>query len=79
MKVNVEIELSPQEARELMGWPDMNKYQEQVFETLGKQLQEGNNEAVMSALSPFLSETQKAFSSYQKMMEGFTNISAKSK
>ncbi|UAA37325.1 hypothetical protein KIH87_11380 [Paraneptunicella aestuarii] len=79
MKVNVEIELSPQEARELMGWPDLSKYQEQVFDAFGKQLQEGNNEAVLAALSPFMSETQKAFNGYQKMMEGFLNIASQKK
>lgn len=77
MKVNVEIELSPQEARELMGWPDVSKFQDAVMSSLGEQLKEGGNENVTALLQPFLAESQRAFASYQKLMEGFVNPTQK--
>lgn len=75
MKVSVEIDLSPQEARELMGWPDVIKFHETMLNSLQVQLAEGNNENLNALLQPFLAESQRAFSSYQKLMEGFFTIS----
>ncbi len=77
MKVNIEVDLSPQEARELMGWPDVSKFHEAMLNSLGEQLKNGGNETLNAMLQPFLAESQRAFSSYQKLMEGFINLSQK--
>jgi len=74
VKVNIEIDLTPKEARELMGLPDVSKFHETVLNTLGEQLQSGGNEALIGMLQPFITESQRAFSSYQKLMEGFVNL-----
>ena len=79
MKVNVEIDLSPQEARELMGWPDVSKFHETMMNSLGEQLKSGGNETLTALLQPFMAENQRAFSSYQKLMEGFVNLSTQKK
>ncbi len=76
MKVNIEIDLSPQEAREMMGWPDVSKFHETVLNSLGEQLKSGGNETLMTMLQPFMAESQKAFSAYQKLMEGMVAFNA---
>lgn len=74
MKVNIEIDLSPQEARELMGFPDLGKFHETLLKSMEEQLKTGGNEALTTMLQPFITESQRAFSSYQKMLEGFANL-----
>jgi hypothetical protein len=71
MKVNIEIDLSPQEARELMGWPDVSQFQDQLMDSVSEQLKAGGNENLNAMLQPFMAESQRAFGAYQKMVEGF--------
>ncbi len=70
MKITIDVDLSPQEARELMGWPDMSKLHDTTIRMLTEQLQSGNQEAMMSMLKPYLDGSQQAFSFYKNMMEG---------
>lgn len=70
MKISVDVDLSPQEARELMGWPDMSKLHETTVNMLTEQLKSGNQEVMMSMLKPYLDGSQQAFTFYQKMFEG---------
>ncbi len=79
MKVIIEIDLSPKEARELMGWPDVSRFHETMLNSLGEQLKNGGNEALTALLQPFMAESQRAFSSYQKLMEGFVNLNTQKK
>lgn len=74
MKVNIEIDLSPQEARELMGFPDLGKFHETLLHSLEEQLKSGGNEKLNAMLTPFINESQRAFTSYQKMLEGFATL-----
>ncbi|AXR05163.1 hypothetical protein [Salinimonas sediminis] len=69
MKISIDMELSPQEARELCGWPDLSKLHESTLNLLVDQLKSGNQEALMSMLKPYLQGSQQAFSFYQKMFE----------
>ena len=70
MKISIDIDMSPQEARELMGWPDMTKLHEATISSLNEQLKSGNQEVMMSMLKPYLEGSQQAFTFYQKMMQG---------
>lgn len=74
MKVNIELDISPQEARELMGWPDLSDVHETLIESFNEQIRSGDNEAVMAMMKPFLQDSQKSFSAYQTMMEGFASF-----
>lgn len=69
MKITIDVDLSPQEARELMGWPDMSKLHETTINMMAEQLQSGNQEALMSMLKPYMDGSQQAFNFYQKMFE----------
>lgn len=71
MKVSIEIDLNPAEARELMGWQDMSQLQKQFVKLIGEQMQNGDPETIQSVMEPLISETQKNFAMFQKMMESF--------
>jgi hypothetical protein len=81
MKVNVEIDLSPAEARELMGWQDLSQLHERFLKLAAEQMQNGDPTTINALMQPFLSEAQKSFGLYQKMMESFVagNGNAKTK
>lgn len=79
MKVNIKLDLSPAEARELMGWPDVSQFHEVMLKSLEGQLKDGGSEALATMLQPFMAESQKAFSSYQRLMEAWINIEPEDK
>ncbi len=79
MKISVDIDLSPSEARELLGWPDMTKVHETTIAMFTDQLKNGNQEAMMNLLKPYLDGSQQAFSFYQKMMEGIATTTTTGK
>ncbi len=73
MKVNIEIDLTPKEARELMGWPDTSEFQGKLMDAIQDQLEAGDSEHLNPLIQPYLAESQKSFAAYQKLMEGFLN------
>lgn len=77
MKVNVEIDLSPAEARELMGWQDLSQLHERFLKLAAEQMKSGDPTTINALMQPFLNETQKSFGMYQKMMESFMASSSK--
>lgn len=77
MKISIDIDLSPQEAREFMGWPDLSKLHEATLSQLSEQLKDGNQETMMAMLKPYLDGSQHAFSFYQKMLETMTTTASK--
>ena len=79
MKISIDIDLSPKEARELMGWPDMSKLHEATISQLSEQIKSGNQEAMMSMLKPYLDGSQQAFSVYQKMLESMATTGTSKK
>ena len=69
MKLSIDIDLTPTEARELFGWPDLSELHKQTLATFAEQLSEGNQDAAMALLKPYLQGSQQAFGLYQKMFE----------
>lgn len=65
MKVNVEIECTPQEARAFFGLPDVTPLNEQLVEEMGKRMSANMEalepEALMRSWMTFGSEWQKQF------------------
>ena len=58
MKVNIEMEMTPEEARRFMGLPDVAPLQQQMMEEMGARMRTafdaGDPEAMMKAWMPFL-------------------------
>ena len=79
MKISIDIDLSPSEARELLGWPDMTKIHEASIAMFTEQMKNGNQEAMMTMLKPYLDGSQQAFSFYQKMLESMATTGTSKK
>ncbi|QCZ94836.1 DUF6489 family protein [Salinimonas iocasae] len=77
MKISIDVDISPQEARELFGWPDLSQLHETTLSALNEQLANGNHEALMAMLKPYLASSQNAFSMYQKFFENMATQSQK--
>lgn len=70
MKVHVEVEMTPEEARSLMGMPDVAPLQEKMMEEMQARMKAafdtGDPEAMMQAWMPL--GGAKAFEQFQKYL-----------
>lgn len=75
MKINIELDLTPQEARELMGWPDTGTLQQLIMKSVNEKLQSGNQEQIDDIIKPYIEQGQQAFAQYQKFLQGLGGFS----
>ena len=76
MKVNVEMEMTPEEARRFMGLPDVAPLQQQMMEEMRARMRSafdaGDPEAMMKAWMPFLgSNAGSGADTFQKFQKFF--------
>jgi len=69
MKVNVDIDMSPEELRKLLGLPDVEPIQREMLEKLHKHLIEGvDGYDPVKLLQPYLTGTLASWDFLQKMI-----------
>ncbi|GLR65278.1 DUF6489 family protein [Marinospirillum insulare] len=69
MKVNIELEMTPEEFRKAMGLPDVQPFQDDLMRKIREQMEAGvDGYDPLSLLKPFVSQGFDSVSSYQKMM-----------
>ena len=69
MKVNIELEMTPEEFRKAMGLPDVQPFQDELMRKIRDQMEAGvDGYDPLSLLKPFVSQGFDSVSSYQKMM-----------
>lgn len=69
MKVNIELDMTPEEFRQAMGLPDVQPFQEELMNRIKEQMEAGvEGYDPLSLFSPFVSQGFDSVSSYQKMM-----------
>jgi hypothetical protein len=71
MKVTVNVELSPAEAREMFGLPDFSDIHQSLTEDLLKKCQQDPQSAFETFIKPSLETGMNGFSAYQNMMANF--------
>jgi hypothetical protein len=71
MKVTVNLELSPAEAREMFGLPDFSDIHQSLTEDLLKKCQQDPQSAFETFIKPSLETGMSGFTAYQKMMANF--------
>ena len=71
MKVKIELDLSPAEAREIFGLPDFSQFHAEITEDMAKQCAQDPQKAFDTFIKPSLESGMTGFSAYQKMMESF--------
>ena len=73
MKITIDVELSPKEARELFGWPDLSALHEPTLKLLQEQIQRGDINTISSLLQHYLDGSQNAFTMYSKLFENIAH------
>jgi hypothetical protein len=69
VKVNIELDMTPDEFRQAMGLPDVQPFQEELMNKIREQMEAGAEVYdPISLFTPFVSQGFDSVSSYQKMM-----------
>ena len=71
MKVKIEVDLSPSEAREIFGLPDFSDLHSTITEDLMKKCQQDPQTAFETFIKPSMESGLTGFSAYQNMMANF--------
>ena len=69
MKIDIELDMTPQEFRELMGWPDVRSFQNELFDQVRRKMEAGvEGYDPQSLLQPFLTQSFSAMENFQKVI-----------
>lgn len=75
MKINIEIDISPEEFRKLMGWPDVQGFQNEIFEKIRNNMVTGvEGYDPLSLMQPYLTQSAGAMDAFQKLISGFMQV-----
>ncbi|MFW8591743.1 hypothetical protein ACOI22_13130 [Glaciecola sp. 2405UD65-10] len=77
MKVNIELDISPAEAREIFGLPDFSELHTSITNDLLKKCEEDPQKAFEMFIKPTMESGMTGFKTYQDMMNTFLNTSSK--
>ncbi|MES9873478.1 MAG: DUF6489 family protein [Candidatus Sedimenticola sp. 6PFRAG7] len=71
MKINIELDLTPEEFRKMMGWPDLSGLHEEMLAKFREQMEAGaEGYDPMSLLKPYMAQSANSMDGFQKMMQG---------
>jgi hypothetical protein len=71
MKINVDLDITPEEVRRLMGLPDIHAFQEDLMNRIRQQMDAGvEGYDPQSLMQPFISNASASMDMFQKMMNG---------
>jgi len=66
MKIIVTVDCTPKEAREFLGWPDVEPLQREMMEKMSQMATEGmSGTDAMNAMRPFIAPNVQAFEAIQ--------------
>ncbi|MGB3726411.1 MAG: hypothetical protein WA981_11640 [Glaciecola sp.] len=71
MKVNIELDISPAEAREIFGLPDFSELHSSITKDLLEKCEQDPQTAFETFVKPSIESGMTGFSAYQKMMSSF--------
>ena len=78
MKINIEVDITPEEFRALMGWPDIQGLQNDVIAQFREKMAENaQGYDPLTLMAPYLGQSADALQAFQKMMGGFVQGYAK--
>ncbi|MCB1831720.1 MAG: hypothetical protein H6964_09790 [Chromatiaceae bacterium] len=77
MKINIEIDVTPEEFRKLMGWPDVQGFQNEIFDQIRNNMITGvEGYDPLSVMQPYLAQSAGAMDAFQKLISGFIKVYA---
>lgn len=69
MKINVTFDLTPEEFRRVMGLPDVQKFQQELFNSMLEKMKSGEEGYdAMSLYQPLIKESMNAMGQFQNLM-----------
>ena len=78
MKIDIEIDITPEEFRTLMGWPDIQDLQNDLIEEFREQMAaKAKGYDPLSLMGPYLAQSMGSLDALQKMMGGLMQGYAK--
>ena len=77
MKLNLEIECSPEEARRFLGLPDVTKANEMYVEAVVKAMQGGGLDQMQDYTKPFAPMGQMGLKMFQQLIEAGVGMAGK--
>lgn len=77
MKVNIELDISPAEAREVFGLPDFSELHTSITNDLLKKCEQDPQKAFEMFIKPTMESGMAGFKTYQEMMNTFLKASSK--
>ncbi|OQX30444.1 MAG: hypothetical protein B0D96_03780 [Candidatus Sedimenticola endophacoides] len=71
MKINIEIDITPEEFRKSMGWPDVEAFNRELLDKLRQQMEAGaEGFDPLTLLKPYLTQSASSMEGFQKIMSG---------
>ena len=69
MKITMNVDITPEEMRKLMGWPDVQRIQEEALEKIREKMDSGaEGYDPLSLMQPFFAQSANSMESLQKLM-----------
>lgn len=71
MKINITVDMTPEELRRLMGWPDVQGIHEELLAKMREQIAAGDEGYdPMTVMQPYIKQSADSMAGLQKMMAG---------
>lgn len=71
MQVKVDVEITPEEVRRLMGLPDVHGFQQEIMDRIRQQMLAGaDGYDPLTLFRPFIEQTASSMESFQKLFGG---------
>jgi len=76
--MKISIDMTPEEMRKLMGWPDVQGLQEEMIDKIREQMNAGaEGYDPLSLMQPFFAQSANSMESFQKMVAGIMSAYGK--
>ncbi len=71
MKINIQVDITPEELRKVMGWPDVEPFQQEMLDKLKQQMESGaEGYDPLTLMQPYLAQSGNSMETLQKMIAG---------
>ncbi len=76
--MKITVDMTPEEMRTLMGWPDVQGLQDEMINKIREQMNAGaEGYDPLSLMQPFFTQSANSMESFQKMMAGLMSAYGK--
>lgn len=76
--MKISIDMTPEEMRTLMGWPDVQGLQQEMLDKIREQMNAGaEGYDPLSLMQPFFAQSASSMESFQKMVSNMMSAYAK--